>query len=249
VLWIVYAAVLAGVQLTNPPLTQNPAYHNFVDTRQWLGIPRIGDVASNGALLVAGLAGLAVLRRRQGAPPAVLRMQGTFFAAVALTALGSAYYHWAPDSARLFWDRLPLGLVAACFPALVLADRARLTRASGWMLALWLALGPLSVIYWSLGDTQGAGNLWPYHLVKLVGIGACLGFLVLLRARHSLGAMYAVGVALYLLAGVAEARDAAIYRATGFISGHTAKHLLAALGVAGLVWMLAQRRDVEKPAA
>ncbi len=243
VLWIVYAAVLAAVQMTQPRLTQNLAYHNFADTRPWLGVPRFGDVASNLPLLGVGLAGLAVLWRRRESVTAARIVQGIFFAAVALTAVGSAYYHWAPNSQRLLWDRLPLGLVAACFPALVLADRARVSGASGWAVALWLVYGPLSVIYWSLGDAQGAGNLWPYHLVKMVGIAACLGFLALLPPRHSLGAIYLLGVVLYVLAGVSEAKDSAIYAATGWVSGHTLKHLLAALGVAGLAWMVARRRE------
>ncbi len=244
VLWIVYGAVLAAVEIALPRLTQNPAYHNFADTRPWLGIPRFGDVASNAALLAAGLAGLAVLWRRKDVSPAVGRVQGVFYAAVALTALGSAYYHWAPDSQRLLWDRLPLGLVAACFPALVLADRARLTGASGWAVAPWLAYGPLSVVYWYVGDGQGTGDLWPYHLVKLVGILTCLGFLAVLPRRHSLGAMYLLGVALYVAAGVTEAKDAAIFATTGFVSGHTLKHLIAALAVAGLAWMLARRQEL-----
>ncbi len=244
VLWIIYLAVLASVQLTLPRQTQNLAYHNFADTRGWLGIPRFGDVASNAALLAAGLAGLAVWRRRPDSERPARIVQGLFFAAVAVTALGSAYYHWAPDSQRLLWDRLPLGLVAACFPALVLADRARLTGASGWALAAWLAYGPLSVLYWYFGDAQGTGVLWPYTLVKLVGILTCLGFLAVLPPRHSLGAMYVLGLALYVVAGVTEAKDAAIFAATGFVSGHTLKHLLAALGVAGLAWMVARRQAV-----
>jgi hypothetical protein len=244
VLWIVYAVVLAAIQFTSPRLTQNLAYHNFADTRWALGIPRFGDVVSNAALLAGGLAGLAVLRRRRRGAPAVKAVQGIFFGAIALTALGSAYYHWAPDSQRLLWDRLPLGLVAATFPALILADRAKLDGASRWALGVWLAYGPLSVLYWYLGDAQGAGNLWPYHLVKLVGILMCLGFVALLPPRHTLGAMYPVGIALYVLAGVTEANDAAFYAATGLVSGHTVKHLLAALAVAGLAWMLARRTEV-----
>lgn len=244
VLWLVYAAVVVIVTAALPPQTQNLAYHNFADTRSWLGIPRFGDVASNAAILAAGLAGLAVLRRSRERSPAVRAMQGLFYGAIVLTAVGSAYYHWAPDSPHLLWDRLPLALVAACFPALVLADRANLSGAGRWALAFWLAYGPLSVLYWYFGDAQGAGNLWPYTLVKEVGILTCLGFLAVLPARHSGGAWYVVGLALYVLAGVTEAKDPAIYAATGFVSGHTLKHLLAALGVAGLAWMLARRREV-----
>jgi hypothetical protein len=43
---------------------------------------------------------------------------GVVFAATALTCCGSGYYHSAPDSPRLAWDRLPMaigfmGIVAA----------------------------------------------------------------------------------------------------------------------------------------
>jgi hypothetical protein len=243
-LWLVYVPALAVAQGFLPHLTQSLAYHNFADARTWLGIPRFGDVASNVGLLLAGLAGLAVLRVKRGESSSVRIVQGVFFFAVVLTAAGSAYYHWAPDSSRLLWDRLPLGLVAACFPALVLADRARLDGTSCWALAMWLAWGPLSALLWFLGDSQGEGDLWPYTLVKVIGILACLSFLVVLRSRHTLGAIYLLGIGLYLVAGLAEASDAAILAATRFVSGHSLKHLLAALGVAGLALMLAKRRNL-----
>ena len=241
-LWIAYAAVLAVLELLLPHQTQNPTYHAFADTRQWLGIPRFGDVASNLAILAAGLAGLAVVRRRQEPSRDVAVVQAVFFAGIVFTAFGSAYYHWAPDSARLVWDRLPIGLVTACFPAFVLVDRTSLTRPSRWALWAWLAWGLLSVLYWRLGDAEGAGNLRPYSLMKLYGISSCLVLLGLLARRHTFGALYVVGIALYVLAGIAEARDTQIYGFTGWISGHTLKHLLAALGVAALVGMVAWRR-------
>lgn len=51
-------------------------------------------------------------------------------------------------------------------------------------------------------------------LIKLVGILTCLRFLAVPPPRHSLGAMYTLDVALYVLAGVTEAKDTAIFAAT-----------------------------------
>ena len=45
----VVAVGIVGLMLT-PPLRQDPAYHNFADTRAWLGIPYALNVVSNAAL-------------------------------------------------------------------------------------------------------------------------------------------------------------------------------------------------------
>jgi hypothetical protein len=242
-LWAVYAAALAALLLAVPRLPQPPAYHAFADARALAGIPRFGDVASNVALLLPALWGLRVLRRR---PPGLRSVHGLFFAALACTALGSAFYHWAPDTPRLFWDRLPLGLVVAGFPALVLADRAPPGAGRGARVAraAWLALGPLTVLYWRLGEALGLGDLRPYALLKAVSLLAALALLAALPPRHTRGGAYAVGLALYGLASLCEHLDAALFAATGWVSGHTLKHLAAGLAVAALAWMLARRQPL-----
>ena len=50
-----------------------------------------------------------------------------FFAGVALTGLGSAYYHWAPDTPRLFWDRLPMTVGFMALLAAIVAERVSVT--------------------------------------------------------------------------------------------------------------------------
>jgi hypothetical protein len=261
VLWAAYGVALAVALLALPPLAQDPAYHAFADVRTLWGIPRFGDVASNAALLLPALWGLAVLWRQAdgragaaaGLTAPVRAVYGLFFAAVALTALGSAVYHWAPDTPRLFWDRLPLGLATACAPALLLAERAGLRaarqspgarRAARWALGAWLALGPATVVYWRASEALGAGDLRPYVALKLVAVLAAAGLLAALPRRHTLGWVYALALALYVLAGVVEHYDAALFQALGAVSGHTLKHLSAGAAVAALAWMLARRRAV-----
>lgn len=48
------------------------------------------------------------------------------FVGLVLTAFGSAYYHLAPDNARLVWDRLPMTIVFMPLVAALIAERVNL---------------------------------------------------------------------------------------------------------------------------
>jgi len=54
---------------------------------------------------------------------------------------------------------------------------------------------------------------------------------------------------LYALAKVAEALDARILAASRLVSGHTLKHLIAALAVYWALWMLVKRAVINRPGA
>src|SRR5258708_9971739 len=96
----------AIVMLAIPRITQDQRYHDFAG-------PRSSDVYSNGAFLLASLAGFVVLRRaREGGSPA----EYTFFLGPLATCLGSTWYHLAPNDARLVYD--PLGMII-CFAAIL----------------------------------------------------------------------------------------------------------------------------------
>lgn len=247
------AALLAAGFALTPPLPQDPAYHLFVDRRVLLGVPNFWNVASNGLLLVAGLAGLGAVGWGGAAGAARFgsllgrRLHGVFFAAVALTALGSTWYHLAPDTARLLWDRLPLGLAATALPAALVAERTSLGRTGRWLLAAWVAAGPLSVVYWSLGERWGMGDLRPYALLQAGAVVGVPLLLLALRPRFSGGGYYALAAALYVAAKLCEWGEGALYGLGGWLSGHTLKHVLAAAAVAALGHMLAHRRPLAVP--
>jgi hypothetical protein len=111
----------------------------------WLGIPNRADVLSNALFCAAGAIGLARVGRLGGGRwhrATTLAL----FAALFLTGVGSAYYHWAPSAERLFWDRLPLTCVITALFALVLGDRLD-ARVGAWTaLPLVLALRPAGAI-------------------------------------------------------------------------------------------------------
>jgi hypothetical protein len=234
-------AVAIGV-FTRPPILQDPAYHAFADQRVWLGVPNGGDVLSNVPFAIVGLAGLVVTFRRR---PLEKWPYAALFAGATLTAFGSAYYHWAPDDARLVWDRLPITLGFMGLPAAVVGERVSLIL-SRWLLIPFMMIGGGSVAYWFW-----AGDLRPYVLVQFGSLLVVVLLLVLYRARYSGSAFFFVGVGAYAAAKVFETADKEIFALGQIVSGHTLKHLAAAGGIACLVAMLRVRRPIapDRPAA
>ena len=103
--FLTLATAVATAALLVPRTPQPLSYHQFADQRSWLGIPNLGNVASNIVFLVAGLWGLAFLAsessREQFLEPRERWPYFLVFLGLVLTAFGSAYYHLAPDNARL----------------------------------------------------------------------------------------------------------------------------------------------------
>ncbi len=242
------AVTVAAATFSVGPWDLGPDYHRFADRRTLLGIPNALDVLSNVGLLIAGIAGMLIVRRRPGAvadrrerAPWLL-----FFGAIVLTALGSAWYHRAPTNGTLVWDRLPM---AAAFMALLAALVAeRWSAAAGArMLVPSVAAGVGSVLYWHFTASAGRGDLRPYALVQFFPTVSVLLLLVLFPARYTHGAHWVVGLGLYALAKIAEVSDVPIFRAGSIVSGHTLKHLFAALAIAVFVRMLRRRSPIALP--
>lgn len=181
-----------------PPLPQSENYHNFADQRTIFGIPDFWDVISNLPFLVVGLMGL--LRFNDFA-------SRVLFFGIFSTAFGSAYYHLAPDSARLFWDRLPMTIAFMALFALAINQRK--------LVVPLVLIGILSVVWWRMTN-----NLWLYGLVQF----GTMAVLLVVAARREPG-LWPVFI-FYGLSKITEHFDRQIY-AVSPISGHTIKHLLA----------------------
>jgi hypothetical protein len=238
------AAVLAG-----PPVPQPLAYHNMADQRSWLGIPNALNVLSNLPFAVVGVMGLAAIfgsdvdRRLPFHDSWERWPYAALFAGVALTTVGSSYYHLAPDNARLVWDRLPMTVGFMGLLTSVLAERVSLT-VGRWLFAPLLAVGAASVGYWYWSEVQGAGDLRLYLLVQFGSLLVVVLLLVFYPARYVCGGYLVAGLAAYAAAKGLELADGRIFALGGIISGHTLKHLVAAGGVACLVGMLRARAQL-----
>jgi hypothetical protein len=244
----VYLTVALGLILVLDPIPQDPAYHRFADQRALLGLPHAGDVLSNLAFLAVGGAGLLLLagpgRRRAFAEPGEHRPMVVFFTGMLLTAIGSAWYHLRPDNAGLLVDRLCMIPTTAGFVAAVVEDRFRgLGRRLLWPLA---GLGLVSVLWWGWTEHLGRGDLRLYGLFQFGPVLPVLALIVWRPSRYSGAGWYVVGLVLYAAARAAELADRPLYAATGLVSGHTLKHLLAAGIGACLWWMLRTRRHAPR---
>jgi hypothetical protein len=251
-IWLLAILTAAGALAAAliPAIPQPLSYHDFADCRAFFSVPNFLNVASNVPFLVAGVYGLAISLggdERRFASGEERLPYLIFFLGAVLTTFGSMYYHAAPDNARLVWDRLPMTLGFAGLAAAVLAERIdpKLGRRALWPL---IAIGIFTVLYWHATEQAGRGNLVPYALYQAWSV-IVVAFAVLAFPAHRYshgGALWWV-VGLYAAAKVTEAFDLAIYRMGEVVSGHSVKHVLAALAVYAVAEMLRRRAAVGQP--
>jgi len=237
------ALAAAGAWLVSP-IRQDPAYHHLADSRAWLGIPNALNVLSNVGFLVVGALGLTFVA---GAGARVFRESAerwpyaVFFGGLLLTGFGSAYYHWEPGNVRLAWDRLPLAITLMGLLAATISERIGV-KAGSWLLAPLAAIAVSSVVYWHWTEQQGVGDLRLYALVQFYPIVAVPLMLWWLAPRYTRGGDLLAAAATYAAAKVPELLDGWILSVTRVVSGHTLKHLLAALAGYWVLRMLRHRR-------
>jgi predicted membrane channel-forming protein YqfA (hemolysin III family) len=225
-------SVLAAFLL--PAMPQPVSYHDFADHREMLGVANFLDVASNAAFVLAGIVGFVVVLRPQTefAESRERWPYAVFFAGMVLTGLGSAYYHLVPDNERLFWDRLPMTIAFMSLIAAQVVDRID-TKTGLALLVPMLLVGAASVLYWIATERAGAGNVMPYAVLQ--GYSVVILFLLarLQPSRYTRGNDIYWVFAGYVLAKLLETFDRQLFGLGHVASGHSLKHLAAA--VAGLV--------------
>ena len=234
-------ALLVGAALLHGPIEQPADYHDFADRHALWGIPHAQDVLSNLPFALVALWGWwrLAIRRRAGGRSAAWPGYRLFLVGLFLTALGSAFYHWAPDNARLVWDRLPIALACAGLLAGAWSDTHRRNGADA---AACLALvAVLSVAWWYFGQLAGRGDLRPYLILQATPILLIPLWQFVHRAPREERRKFSGALLLYVVAKVAELNDHVLLAATGVIGGHTLKHLLAAAAAGMIVHALVRR--------
>jgi hypothetical protein len=234
---------IVAVFLFVDPYPQPQGYHRFADDRALLGIPNFWNVVTNAFFLVPGIAGLWILGSRDhpGIVPALFPAYHILFAGVLLTAFGSAWFHLAPDNDTLFWDRLPMTIAFMSLVAIIVGEHIsqRLGRNLLWPL---LAVGAISVIYWDYSEAQDAGDLRLYGLVQFLPMLLIPAILLGYRSVFDRSRFIWILFLLYAIAKVFELLDAPLYSLGQVISGHSIKHLCAALGPTVLLYGGMKRR-------
>jgi len=213
-----------------PPIPQDQSYHQFADMRTLFAIPNVWNVTSNLPFIAIGAVGLA--RCRDDAATTAI------FVGIFLTGFGSSYYHWSPNDATLFWDRLPMALAFMAILAGAVEERV---NAKAGAILLWplLAIGVLSLLLWRWND-----DLRLYGWVQFFPCLALPLMFLLLPPKYTGTHYWIVAAALYALAKIFEYFDSAIYSAGYIVSGHTLKHLAAAAACFAILKHIRTRRPI-----
>jgi hypothetical protein len=223
------AALAVAVVFARSAIFHGRGTYGLADRRELLGIPNALDVLSNLPFALVGGLGLARARLVERAQRLPARIA---FLAIGCAALGSSYYHLAPDPGRLLLDRLPITVAFMSIFAWVLGDRLG-PRWGTRALAPLVGLGLAALWTWR-GSGAGDGDLRPYVLVQAVPL-ACIPVLLALFPGQLDGRRFAWALFLYLCGKLTELFDAEVFALGGLVGGHALKHLLSAAACACLV--------------
>jgi hypothetical protein len=218
---------------SKPVIHQDPAYHQFIDTRSFFGIPNTMDVLTNIFFLLVGFAGVReVLKDKM----LVQKSWLVFFVSILLIAPGSAFYHWSPDNFTLIWDRLPMSLGFMALYVVLLSEHVSLKCEK--FLPWALLLGISSVLVWVFTT-----DLRFYFWIQFSSFITIPMILLLYPSLYTHKIWYGWTLVFYGLAKWAEAKDQQIFQFTHeCLSGHSLKHILAAIGLGCLLWMVKMRK-------
>ncbi|KAF5813831.1 putative alkaline ceramidase [Helianthus annuus] len=237
--WIVAIVSFVVLMFVTPSIPQDQEYHDFADQRQFFGMPNALNVISNVPFFIIGVIGLVLCYYKNFFK---LSLQGElcgwtfFYIGVAAVGFGSSYYHLEPNDARLVWDRLPMTIAFTSIIAIFIIERIDERKGTYSIIPL-LLVGAVSILYWRFFD-----DLRPYALVQFVPCIAIPLMAIMLPPMYTHSSYWLWAAGFYLLAKVEEAIDDTIYEWTNHIvSGHTLKHLCAAMVPVFLTLMLAKR--------
>ena len=233
---------VAGVLMLEP-IAQDPEYHLFTDQRTVFNVPNFWNVISNLPFLVVGVLGLySILRSHR--PCLIPEMKAAyilFFLGVSLVAFGSGYYHLRPDNASLVWDRIPMTLAFMALFSIIIAEFVSLRWGS---LLLWplVLFGLFSVIYWYGTESGGEGDLRFYILVQFLPVLVIPLMLLFFKPGFTGTSGYWCLLGAYVAGKFFEYFDRLTQDILFVLSGHSIKHLVAAVGVALLLKALNHRK-------
>jgi hypothetical protein len=231
-----------------PRVPIGPGYHDFADKRTFFGIPNAQDVLSNIPFFLVGIWGFLWLSAKKGRSVFLEDRERipylVFFAGVTLTGVGSFWYHVAPSDDRLPWDLLPMTCSFVSMVVVTFMERVNL-RAGFFALVPALLLGILSVVYWMITTSLGNGDYKFYLFVQFFSPVLLALIIGLFRPRYSGIGYLVIAFGFYVAAKIFEEFDYSIYRHLGgLVSGHSLKHVTAAIACYWIFKMLQSRHPL-----
>ena len=168
------------------------------------------------------------------------------FASSSCISVGSSYYHWAPNTNTLFWDRLPMTISFMSIVDILLIEKVNPQFGKKMFLPL-LGIGVGSLIWWAVTEyfDHLHGDLRLYILVQASPV-LMTPIVIALYPNNYTHSNYMLGTCgFYAIAKFAEYFDHFIFSLTfNMISGHTLKHLIAGAGLFFLPIMIKRRNAI-----
>jgi len=247
--WIIIGTlcVISLLIFLQGPIPQHPEYHNFADTRPLqVNIPNALNVISNVPFFFAGLYGLWVLMHYSNDAFEIAKHRAAYwvlFSSTCFVAVGSAYYHLWPTMETLFCDRLPMTIAFMSIVTILLTEKVNPQRGHRTLLPL-VAVGMFSVAWWLFTELHPSrvGDMRLYILVQCSPVLLTPMIVCFYPDRYTHTFYMHITTGLYIAAKIAEVLDRQIFGWTGeVVSGHTLKHLIAAVGPVLLAKMIQLR--------
>ena len=213
-----------------PPIAQDPNYHSFVDKRCIASIPNFWNVVTNIPFLIIGAFGMiiAVLRKPAGMLPELSINVFVFFLGIFFCCIGSIYYHYHPTTESLFWDRLPMTVSFMAFFSIIIGEHISI-KAGKLLLPQFLLIGIISILYWNMTEREGVGDLRFYGLVQFLPMVLIPLIVLIFKSKFNTNIHLWFVALSYAVAKLLEYFDYPVFACGNLISGHSLKHLSAAL--------------------
>ena len=231
----IFASILvllvAAVMIWVDPIPQDLNYHLFADGQTKFGVVNFWNVMSNVPFLIVGSMGVfALLKNKLNITREFKLYYWVFFIGIILVGFGSAWYHLEPNNQTLVWDRLPMTIAFMAFFAVIVAEYVdkKLGKLLFWPLVI---AGLLSIVYWQYSESMGAGDLRWYALVQFLPLILIPLIFMLYPRPYSQTKLLWWFLGMYVMAKLLEHFDGEIFNAMTLISGHSLKHIAAAIGV------------------
>lgn len=213
------------------PIPQSVEYSSFVDDRTILGIANFYNVVSNLPFLLVGVYALVLLKNdRLAINHNIKYLYYVMSFGVVMVFFGSSYFHLDVNNKTLFFDRLPMVIIFMSLFSIVISEFIDL-KVGKKLFPVLLALGLISIVYWIIGELSGVGDLRLYVLVQFLPMLIIPIILFSFKSQSNDAKPYWYLLAGYLLAKAFEYFDVQVFTLLDAISGHSIKHIVAALGL------------------
>ena len=217
------------------PVELSAAEHHYADRRAWLGLPNAANVLANLPLLAAGFWGWRATRACAW-PVELRRPLELFHLCVIGSATLAAAYHAAPGDVGYLLSQIAMSATFVMLSAGVLTERVdkRFGSPRGIKAAVASIAAMVALIVLGLAATETV-DLRPLLLVQLLPVLLVPAGVTSLPGGHTRSSDWMLLLAGYATSRLFDLGDAAIFRAVGWLSGHTLMHL----GLAGVAAWLA----------